>query len=359
MKRYTGLWEEIVNFESLYSAYEDARKGRRFKYEIMVSSARIEEIIYQLIFDLNTGEWRSQPYYDFESRAETKRRIINVPTFRDRILHHAIVAVVRPLFEKKFIHDSYASRRGKGTHKACKRLKHFLLGASTGGRPVYVLQCDIHHYYQSIDHDVLKKLIRQTIADRRLLEVWDRIIDGYNGDTGKGIPIGALTSQLSANIYLNVLDHFVKECMQVKRYLRYMDDFLIIANDKETLSGYLADIKWLLERHLKLKLNPKTKIFPASRGVDFAGFRTFKDRTLPRKRNIKAAKKRFKELSWKYRHYQVNIEDIKPRVASFLGYVKHCRARRTTISTLKWLKCQRGEKKNGNKAGFNHHHHGK
>jgi retron-type reverse transcriptase len=359
MKRYTGLWEEIVNFESLYSAYEDARKGRRFKPEIMVSSARIEEIIYQLIFDLNTGEWRSQPYYDFESRAETKRRIINAPTFRDRILHHAIVTVVRPLFEKKFIHDSYASRRGKGTHKACKRLKHFLLSAAANGEAVYVLQCDIHHYYQSIDHDVLKKLIRQTIADRRLLEVWDRIIDGYNGDTGKGIPIGALTSQLSANIYLNILDHFVKECMQVKRYLRYMDDFVIVANDKETLSGYLADIKWLLECHLKLKLNPKTKIFPASRGVDFAGFRTFMDRTLPRKRNIKAAKKRFKELSWKYRHHQVNLEDVKPRVASFLGYVKHCRARKSTISTLKWLKRQRGEKKNGNKAGFNHHHHGK
>ena len=255
---------------------------------------------------------------------------------------------MRPIFEKKFIYDSYASRPGKGTHSACERLKHFLRGAAATGKPVYVLQCDIHHYYQSVDHEKLKELIRRTIADKRLLEVWDRIIDGYNEDIGVGIPIGALTSQLSANIYLDTLDHFVKECIQAKRYLRYMDDFIIVENDKEKLKRYLADIKWLLECHLKLQLNPKTKIFPASHGVDFAGFRTFIDKTLPRKRNIKAAKRRFKDLSWRYKHYGVNLEDVKPRVDSFLGYVKHCKAERTTESTLKWLVCRRGEKKNGN-----------
>lgn len=344
MKRYDNLFEEIVNFETLYLSYEEARRHRHFKTEVISAGNRIEEILYQLIFELNTGEWQPQKYYDFESRSEVKRRIINAPSFRDRILHHAIVMVVRPLFEKKFIYDSYATIPGRGTHKAVKRLKHFIRCAHARDKPVYILQCDIHHYYQSVDHEILKEIIRRTIKDKRLLEVWDKIIDGYNSDIGVGIPIGALTSQLSANIYLNILDHFVKECMRVKWYLRYMDDFIIVANDKETLHKYLADIKWLLECHLKLKLNPKTRIYPISQGADFAGFRVFLDRTLPRKRNIKAAKKRFKELSWQYKHGLINLEDVKPRVASFLGYIKHCRAKRTCRSTLKWLKCQRRTK---------------
>ena len=349
MKRYDNLWEKIVTFEALYDAYEGARKKKHFRPEIMAIGSRIEMILYQMIFELNTGEWQPQKYYDFECRTEVKRRIINSPTFRDRILHRAIVNVARPLFDKKFINDSYASRTGKGTHAAVARLKHFIRSAASTGKRVYVLQCDIHHYYDSVDHEILKKIIRKTIADKRLLELWDKIIDSYNEDTGIGIPIGALTSQLSANVYLNELDHFVKEPMRVKNYLRYMDDFIIVDTDKQRLKSYLADIRWMIECHLNLTLNPKTRIYPASHGADFAGFRAFISKTLPRKRNIKAAKRRFKDLSWKYTHYCVDLEDVKPRVDSFLGYVQHCKAQKTTESTLKWLVCQRGEKKHGNK----------
>ena len=224
MKRYDGLWEHIATFEALYAAYEMARAKRHFRPEIMGIGSRIEDVIHELLLDLETGEWRPQKCYDFECRKEVKRRIINAPTFRDRILHRAIVAEVQPLFEKKMIFDSYASRPGKGTHAAVRRVQHFLRGAERNGR-VYVLQCDIHHYYASVDHEKLKSILRQTIADEILLKVWDAIIDGFNSDVGKGMPIGALTSQLCANVYLNTLDHFVKECIGAKRYLRYMDDF--------------------------------------------------------------------------------------------------------------------------------------
>lgn len=351
MKRYDGLWEQIVDFEVLLHAYEDARKKRHFQHEIMGVGSHIEETISDMVLELNCGTWRPHAYYDFESRREVKRRIINAPSFRDRILHRAIVDAVRPLFERKFIYDSYASMTGKGTHAAVRRLQHFLRSAANGGR-VYVLQCDISHYYDTVDHEVLKRIIRQTIKDKRLLEIWDRIIDSYGSD-GKGIPIGALTSQLAANVYLNVLDHFVKECMRVKRYLRYMDDFIIVANSKADLWRNLADIKWLLECHLKLKLNRRTKVFPASRGVDFCGYRTWATHILPRKRNIKAAKIRFKQLTHDYKRGAIDLDDVKPRVASFLGYTKHCQAKQTTISTLRWLKCQRGEY-HGNKKNTNH-----
>lgn len=129
MKRYDGLWERIATFEALYAAYEMARAKRHFRPEIMGIGSRIEDVIHELLLDLETGEWRPQKCYDFECRKEVKRRIINAPTFRDRILHRAIVAEVQPLFEKKMIFDSYASRPGKGTHAAVRRVQHFLRGA--------------------------------------------------------------------------------------------------------------------------------------------------------------------------------------------------------------------------------------
>ena len=344
MVRYNNLWEKVVNFDNIYSGYLEARKGRRYKAEIMSIGSRIERIIFQMIFELNTGEWRPQQYYEFECRTEVKRRIINAPTFRDRVFHHALVRIVKPLFEKKFIYDSYACRDGKGTHKAVARLQRFIRRAARQGDHVYILQCDISKYYPSIDHDVLKRQIRRTISDKRLLEAWDRLIDGFNGDTEKGLPIGALTSQLCANIYLDPLDHFAKECIRAKMYLRYMDDFIFVSTNKAELKSILADVKWFIECHLKLKLNPKTAIFPANHGVDFAGYRTFKSRILPRKRNIKAAKIRFKDLSYKYRHGKAIIEDVRSRVASFLGYTKHCKAHKTAASTLRWIVLRKGNK---------------
>lgn len=347
MKRYGDLFSQVVDIENMYAAFEEARKGRKFKPEIMEASARIEELISDLIFSLWTGEWKPDEYHQFETRKEVKRRIINAPTFRDRIIHHAMCRVVMPLFERKFIFDSYACRAkgtGKGTHTAVERLAKFIRQQRAESSKAYVLQCDISKYYPSVDHELLKQEIRRTIADKMLLEVWDRIIDGFSDAPGKGIPIGALTSQLAANIYLNPLDHFAKETLHIKRYLRYMDDFIVVAGSKEELRKHLAALWWFVEKRLLLILNPKTKIFPASVGVDFAGFRTFEDYILPRKRNIRAAKIRFKNLSHLYKHGKIGLEDVRPRVASFLGYVKHCKARKTTESTLRWLVCRRGEK---------------
>ena len=331
-----------MNFDNLYEGYLEAISGRRYKPEIMEAGQRIEMIIQQLIIELNNGSWQPQTYYEFECRTEVKRRIIHAPTFRDRIIHHGLDRIVKPLFEKKFIYDSYACRKGKGTHRATKRVQKFMQKARKRYDRVYVLQCDISKYYPSIDHEILKNEIRRTIKDERVLWLWDLLIDRFNEDTGRGIPIGSLISQLSANIYLNPLDHFIKECIGAEFYVRYMDDFIIISDDKRKLWDILADIKWFVECQLKLKLNPKTKIYPASRGIDFAGYRIFTDYLLPRKRNVKAAKLRFKDISWKYRHGRASIEDVNCRVASFMiGYCKHCKAMRSANSTLKWLKLRK------------------
>ena len=176
-------------------------------------------------------------------------------------------------------------------------------------------------------------------------EIWflNLILKGHPSYVVKGVPLGNQSSQWFALYYLNTIDRLVKEKLRIKYYLRYMDDFIFVENSKKRLREILADTIWFMDTQLRLKLNPKTKIFPISRGVDFAGYRTFTNKILPRKRNIKAARIRFKKLSNQYRHGRIRIEDIRPKVASFIGYTKHCNARKTTQSTMKYLLLKRGE----------------
>lgn len=344
MVRYDNLWEEFASFENFYLSFLEARSGRTKCSTVLRSMELTEWRLFKILKDLENGCLQFQSYFEFESIAEVKRRTIDAPTFRDRIIHHALHRVVNRLFEKKFIHDSYACRKGKGTHKAVERLQNFLRRAKAfadkSGKKVYVLQCDISKYYPSIDHGILKSEIRRTIADERLLQVWDSLIDSFEteGKPDVGIPIGALTSQLSANIYLNPFDHFVKDVLKVKYYIRYMDDFIVITDSKEELSNILQKATEFLENTLRLKLNPKTKIYPASRGVDFCGYRTFFFHRLPRKRNVKAARKRFKILSYEFNRGRIVLDDVRARVDSFVGYIEHCDGVFTAINTLLWIR---------------------
>lgn len=310
----------------------------------MNASKRIELIIREMLAEINAGTWRPQKTYDFESRKETKRRIINAPTFRDRIFHHAFHRVVAPLIWKKFIFDSYGNIPGKGQHRAVKRLQHFLRSATATRLRVYVLYCDVAQYYDSIDHGILMDIFGQTFRGERLRRMAEALIDGYNDDTGIGIPKGDVTSGLFANMYLNELDHFVKEGLRAKFYLRFVDDFIIVDTDKARLQEQKKEIEWFLDAKLHLKLNHKSQIKPISHGVDFVGYRVFTTHILPRKRTIKAAKIRFKTLSWLFAKGKINLDDVTPRLMSFLGYCKHCKCRRSLASTLKYLRLQRRTK---------------
>ena len=336
-----SLYDEFATFENFYEGYLEAKKGKIFRTEIMNTSKRIELIICQMLAEINAGTWRPQKTYDFESRKEVKRRIINAPTFRDRIFHHAFHRVVAPLIWKKFIFDSYGNIPLKGQHRAVKRLQHFLRRASGTGQQVQVLYCDVAQYYDSIDHEILMDIFGQTFRGKRLQGVAEALIDGYNEDTGVGIPKGAVTSGLFANMYLNELDHFIKEGLRAKFYLRFVDDFVIVDTDKARLQEYKREIEWFLDAKLRLKLNHKSQIKPISHGVDFVGYRVFTTHILPRKRTMKAAKIRFKNLSWLYAQGKINLDEVVPRLMSFLGYCKHCKCKHSLASTLKHLRLQR------------------
>lgn len=318
-KTHGNLYEKIYDFGNLHRAYIKARRCKRYKGDVLLFSANLEEELITLQNELIWGTYRTGRYRRFTVYEPKTREIAALP-FRDRVLHHAVCNIVEPLFERKFIKDSYACRAGKGTHAGSSRLVNFLRRAQRGWGKLYCLKADISKYFPSIDHDVLKRIVRRTIRCKRTLSLINEIID--SSGEGKGLPIGNLTSQLFANVYLNELDHLVKEEMKIKFYLRYMDDFVILHNDKKQLHQRMADIEGFLKHKLRLELNPKTSVFQVLRGVDFLGYRTWATHKLLRKRGIVGMRRRLKRLMSGHREGRVDSKTIKAVIASWMGHVK-------------------------------------
>ena len=329
-KSVNGLWKEIISFENLLAAHKEARKGKKFKGDVLQFGYNLEENLLNIQNHLIWKSWTPGKHCTFYVY-DPKKRLISAPSFEDRVVHHALVRIIEPLFEKKFVFDSYACRKGKGIHAATLRLQSFLRKANKNWRNIYVLKADISKYFPSINRQRLLEILKRTIKDKDVLWLCERIIKQSKENTG--IPVGALTSQLFANIYLDTLDHFIKDDLGVKFYIRYMDDFVILKESKSELWELLHKIEEFLMHQLYLILNPKTSIFPAVRGVDFAGYRTWATHILPRKRNVKRARKRFKRFAKAYAQGKIDLEYIRPRVMSFLGYMKHC----SSYITLKYF----------------------
>ena len=332
-KTHGDLWDEIISWDNLHSAYKEAARGKRYRIDVLKFTQNVEENLLNIQNHLMWRSWGPGAWNEFEVY-EPKKRLIQAPPFNDRVVHHALVRVVESLFERKFIHDSYACRKGRGVHGAALRLQSFLRRANRKwGGSVYALKADIAAYFPSVRHDRLMDILARTIRDRSVLWLCETIINGC-GANGKGIPVGALTSQLFANIYLNELDHFVKDGLGKQFYVRFMDDWVILAPSKTALHEDRAKIEPYLTGHLGLALNPKTQVFPVTRGIDFVGYRTWATHILPRKRNVLRARRRFRMLARAYTAGRVDLPDIAPSVHSFLGYMKHCAGMLTVYHIL-------------------------
>ena len=261
-------------------------------------------------------------------------RAIQAPPFADRVVHHALVAVVGAHFERRFISDSFACRESKGTQAAVARVQYFLRVAKRNhGDDLYVLKADISKYFASIRHDVLMREVGRVISDPDVLWLWRRIIAGYGHESGVGLPVGALTSQLGANVMLNRLDHVAKDDLGLRYYVRYMDDFIAILPGKPAAQQAMQALGETV-RELGLWLNPKTAVHPWQRGIDFCGYRIWPTHILPRKRNIKRARADFRQLMTQYFAGEVDLPDVRQRVMSFFAYAKHCQAHRTVEGVL-------------------------
>ena len=253
--------KNICTMKNALNAYQKARRCKRYRPEVLEFEANREEYLGKAIRELESLTYTPGKYKVFKVW-EPKERIIMALPFYDRVIQHMIVNYIEPIFEHQFIYHSYACRKGKGAHRASKQLTRWLYNLEVvQGKSVYVLKADIHHYFQSIDHKVLKREIRTYIKDKDLLVILDRIID-HNGifPDGVGIPVGNLTSQLFANVYLHRLDMFVKHTLHAEHYMRYMVDFVIISEDLEQLKRWEKQIEIFLADVLKLQLNPKTTI---------------------------------------------------------------------------------------------------
>ena len=287
-KRINNIYDQIYTYENLLKAYRKARKNKRYRTEVLAYTARLSENLLELQEDFKTCTYHPQPYRSF-TIYEPKERIIRALPFKDRVAQHALCNVIRPIIERGFYAHSYACIDGRGAHKASRDLSrwYYRLYREWDGN-VWVLKGDIHSYFASMSHDVLKRQYRKEIKDRRVLALLDCIVDHNGTGAPVGVPVGNLTSQLFGGMYLTPLDRFVKETLRAKWYMRYMDDFIILSPSRLELVEQLEKITEFLHTELRLELNPKTKIYKPMHGIDYVGYRHFHDYRLIRKDSITA-----------------------------------------------------------------------
>ncbi len=338
MKSFNNLHEKIYSFENLHKAYLKARRNKRYKSEVLEFSNNLEENLITLQNELIYEVYEPSRYREFIIHEPKERLILALP-FRDRVIHQAINNIIEPIFEKTFINDSYACRKTKGTLTGVKKMAYYLNKNLANNKETFCLKMDVKKYFYSIDHSMLKNLLRRKIRCAKTLRLLDVIIDSTDDP---GIPVGNLTSQLFANIYLNHLDHFIKETLRAKHYVRYMDDMIILHKDKKQLWNWLGEIKNFLEDELKLGLNGKTSVFNIKRGIDFLGYRQFPQGRILRKRVMTKNYKKFK----KFISIDEDVNKIERSLASLRGLCKHCSAEKVlqTIYNILGEKTCRAQK---------------
>ncbi len=333
MKRYGNLWHEITDFANLLLAAKQAQKCKRFQPNILEFNYSLEAELFNLQTELKSKIYAPGNYTTFEI-FEPKPRLISAAPYRDRVVHHALCRVIAPIFESTFIHDSYANRVGFGSHRALRRFTKFTRSSK------YVFQADIRKYFPSIDHEILKSLIRQKIKCIDTLWLIDKIIDNSNeqepviehfpGDDlllplqrRRGLPIGNLTSQFMANIYLNNFDHFIKEKLKCKKYLRYVDDFALFADDKNFLENARGYIEEYLV-NLRLKIHPiKSQLFETKHGANFVGFRVLPHQIRVRTKSLRLGKIRIKKIMREYQQGKLEHESVRQSLQSWFAHLKH------------------------------------
>ncbi len=319
MKRIGNLYDNLYAYKNLLSAFKKAFRGNKRKVKNSEYYFFLENNLLELHYKLRDEKYKPSKYEYFKI-FEPKERTISVADFEDRIVHHALINILEPIFEKTFIFDSYATRKNKGTHKAIAKAQQYLR------KYKWYLKIDIQKYFDSIDHQVLINLLERKIKDTKLIKLCKKIIannDISQKQTHKvGLPIGNLTSQFFANVYLNLFDHFVKENLKLK-YIRYMDDMVFFSHDKIEIKNTLLRVDKFITEHLKLKIKPKSiQTNSSSHGLNFLGFRIFPQLIRVKNANIKRLKKKIKKKEYELKTGAINEEALFQSVSSMIEYIK-------------------------------------
>jgi len=341
VKRFTNLYEKIYDFENLYQAWEAARKGKRYRDEVMGFSSNLESNLINLQNHLIHGTYTVGRYRQFYVHEPKKRLIMALP-FIDRVLQWAVYRQLFPLFNKQFIADSYACRPNKGTHKAVDRLQYWLRQTERKPERFYYLKLDIAKYFYRVDHEILVKMLERKINDKRLIDLLAFIINSEETSFGLpvgidpdlcdpadrlfdvGMPIGNLTSQLFANLYLHELDLFAKHEMGLHYYIRYMDDIIILHHDKKHLATVKDEIEAFLCDSLRLQLNKKTAIRPCSMGIEFVGYKVWATHKKLKKKSAIKVRRGVKYAKQARDSGKITQESFLRRIASYKGILQYC-----------------------------------
>jgi RNA-directed DNA polymerase len=307
-------FEEIISLDNLLLAWQEFIKCKKSKPDVQEFSLNLFDNILELHNRLADRSYRHGGYKSFYIN-DPKRRHIHKASVSDRLLHHAVYRILYPFFERTFIADSYSCRLNKGTHKALNRFRGFaFIESKNNTRTCWVLKIDIRKFFASIDHEILLRILGEYIKDYDLIWLLEQIIGSFNSSNGErvGLPLGNLTSQLFANVYLNSFDRWVKHELKIKRYLRYADDMVFLSADEQYLVEILPKIGLFLRGNLKLNLHPNKIIIKSiASGVDFLGWVHFPDHRILRKN---ARRRMFN---------RIKISPNNPTLQSYLGLLSH------------------------------------
>lgn len=341
MKKFNITYEQITSYNNIYAAYLDARKGKSERNEIMRFSLELDSNLNGLYKELQEGRYKVSGYRILYIHIP-KKRLIMALQFKDRVLQWAIYRLLNPLYEKTYIKDSYACIKDRGREKAVKRLQYWLRQTDRKPKQYYYLKLDISKFFYRVDHEILLDILKRRIKDKKIIKLLDNIINSEKRAFGlplgvdpceidpremlfdKGMPIGNLTSQMFANIYMNELDQYLKHELKLKYVIRYADDCLILHDSKEELHQILQKVETFLLEKLKLNLNRKTVIRPTTCNVDFVGYAVNKDEIRLRSATVKRMRSRIKYIVKAYEHGEMTLKEVNATMQSYFGLMKHC-----------------------------------
>ena len=309
----SATYSEIISLDNLFTAWQEFVRGKRTKVDVCEFHFNLASNIFTLHDDLRRKQYRHGDYKAF-SINDPKPRNIHKATVRDRLVHHAIYRVLYPLYDRTFISDSYSCRKCKGTHQALETFHTYARKVSNNDtRTCWVLKCDIRKFFASIDHTTLLSILRHRIIDDDIVWLLDEVVSSFHATApNKGLPLGNLTSQLLANVYMNEFDQFVKHKLKAKHYIRYADDFVFLSHDRKLLVHILPYVDSYLKEHLKLVLHPsKVHIRTVASGVDFLGWVHF-----PAHRVLRTSTKR-------RMFAKVSQHQKEETVHSYIGLLQH------------------------------------
>ena len=344
-----NAWNVICEFEYLVEADHSARKGKRYRAEVLAFTANLEHNLFQIQEQMIAVDCPLGPYRKLWVSVPKKRLVMALP-YSDRIVQWSLYQYLNPIYDRLFIEDSYACRKGKGSHKAAARLQYWMRQVDRKPGPGwYYLKLDISKFFYRVSHEKLLNILAKRIKDPELMKFLESVVNSraepFGLPRGKapqdtppeewlydvGMPIGNLTSQLFANIYMNELDQYCKHVLKIHYYIRYMDDIVILGENKETLHEWKAKIETFLHEELELDLNNKTCIRPVRMGVEFVGVRIWPAYMKLRKSTVGRLKREVKKISELYASGQMDEEAFKRRVASIKGLLEH-----TESESLRW-----------------------